>query len=114
MNHVEELLKKYQKESIWFYLEDEVTKEIFKKELIELSACWLDQSKVEMDHHISEFMAVHNDNKIAFISGFAWALSFEPTKKEYIRIHFKKYIEGNNEYLINTRNITYMGFIQKN
>lgn len=112
MNNVEKLLQIYQEESVWFYLSNDDVKEKFRKELVELNAYWSDQTKFSMDHHISYTMAVHQDKKVAFISAYVWYLSFK-LNDEHIKIDYKKYIEGNNDYLIKESNITYVEISQK-
>lgn len=104
---IKKILKNYEQESIWFYLKDDDTKQKFLDELIAMDAHWNDGDKVEVTHHISEFMAVHDDYSIAFISVMAWSMSFQ-MKKEYIHIDYSKSCELNKIIEIKESNIKYV------
>ena len=101
MNYVEKVLQECKSDSVWFYLKDEETKEHFKDELLSLKARWVDGNLFEKGHHISSFMAVHSDHKVAFISILCWKIASTPKYKDtIIRVDYKKLIQ-HDTYLMN-------------
>lgn len=101
MNYVEKVLQECKSDSVWFYLKDEETKEHFKDELLSLKARWVDGNLFEKNHHISSFMAVHSDHKVAFISILCWKIASTPKYKDtIIRVDYKKLIQ-HDTYLMN-------------
>lgn len=108
MNDVEVLLKKYRGKRVWFDLHDEMAKEHFKKQLLDLNAKWQDGSQFEKEDNPSNFMAIHEDYVIAIVNGLSWLHSFHLENDDYVRIDYKKYIDGQDDYLITKPNITYL------
>ena len=64
-----------QNESTWFYIPPEQI-DAFKQEVYSLRFTWKDGTPFKLDHPISNFMAIHQDHTIAFISILCWKFSF--------------------------------------
>lgn len=92
MNYLEKALDNWQDKKVWFYLEDECTKQKFKEELVKLKAKWMDGNLFNEKDNVSCFMAVHFDKTIGFVSGFVWKLSFVSSNQDIIHINYKNMI----------------------
>ena len=100
MNNVEKVLKEFKGKRVWFYLKDDDIQERFKDELLKLHGRWLDGSLLTKQQHLSHFIAVHEDDCIAFISAYIWAHPFTKQDNKIIKIDYQKLIDHQDDYQI--------------
>lgn len=99
MNNIEKVLKEFEGKRVWFYLKDDVQAR-FKDELLKLHGRWLDGSLLTKQHHLSHFIAVHEDYCIAFISAYIWAHPLSKQDNKIIKIDYQKLMNHQNDYQI--------------
>ena len=98
MNYVKKALKEFNEKRCWFYLRNQEVKERFKQDLVEFHAVWLDGHDFHLDQNVSYYMAVHHDQRIAFISSMVWKMSYA-MEKNIVYIDYEK-LTHNKDYIM--------------
>lgn len=82
-------------ERVWFYLEDQTTKERFVKDAVELGCRFLNGDPLTVED-CSYIMSVHADKKVAHVAIFVWNASFHGARfaVEPVKVDYAKYIRG--------------------